>query len=68
MGDAARVRAERDFAYDGLAARLTPLARGDLSVLTSIGSGPAAPHRESPVPAPGTTLGPRPSDPPPPAP
>ena len=64
MGAAARTRAERDFAYDRLAARLTPLARGDLSVFTSIGSGRAAPHRESPVPAPGATLRPPPpSDP-----
>jgi glycosyltransferase involved in cell wall biosynthesis len=69
MGAAARTRAERDFAYDRLAARLTPLARGDLSVFTSIGSGPTAPHREPSVPAPGATLGPPPpSDPPPPDP
>jgi phosphatidyl-myo-inositol dimannoside synthase len=34
LGDAARVRAARDFSYDVLAARLAPLAAGDLSVLT----------------------------------
>jgi len=33
MGIAARTRAETSFAYDGLAARLTALARGDLSAL-----------------------------------
>jgi phosphatidylinositol alpha-1,6-mannosyltransferase len=33
MGAAARERVERDFAYDALAARLAPLASGDLSVL-----------------------------------
>jgi phosphatidylinositol alpha-1,6-mannosyltransferase len=33
MGDAARARAEEAFSYDSLAARLAPLARGDLSVL-----------------------------------
>jgi phosphatidylinositol alpha-1,6-mannosyltransferase len=32
MGAAARERVERDFAYDTLAARLAPLAAGDLSV------------------------------------
>ena len=37
MGAAARARAETAFAYDGLAARLTPLARGDLSGLAPIG-------------------------------
>ncbi len=36
MGVAARRRAEADFAYDALAARLTPLAGGDLSVLSPI--------------------------------
>jgi phosphatidylinositol alpha-1,6-mannosyltransferase len=34
LGEAARTRAIRDFAYDVLAARLAPLAAGDLSVLT----------------------------------
>jgi phosphatidylinositol alpha-1,6-mannosyltransferase len=37
MGDAARARAEHAFSYDTLAARLAPLARGDLSVLTPVG-------------------------------
>ena len=37
MGAAARARAETAFAYDHLAARLTPVARGDLSVLAPIG-------------------------------
>jgi phosphatidylinositol alpha-1,6-mannosyltransferase len=42
MGAAARARIEQAFAYDTLAARLTPLARGDLSVLVSVGRpGPA---------------------------
>ena len=42
MGAAARARAERSFAYDTLAARLTPLAQGDLSVLAPVGGrGPA---------------------------
>jgi phosphatidylinositol alpha-1,6-mannosyltransferase len=42
MGAAARARAEQAFAYDTLAARLTPLARGDLSVLAPVGEpGPA---------------------------
>ena len=36
MGEAARRRAEQDFAYDALAARLTPLARGDLSTLRTV--------------------------------
>jgi phosphatidyl-myo-inositol dimannoside synthase len=40
MGAAARTRAETAFAYDALAARLTPLARGDLSTLTPVGAGP----------------------------
>jgi phosphatidylinositol alpha-1,6-mannosyltransferase len=40
IGAAARLRAERDFAYDTLAARLTPLARGDLSGLTPVGARP----------------------------
>jgi phosphatidylinositol alpha-1,6-mannosyltransferase len=35
LGAAARRRAERDFSYDVLAARLAPLAAGDLSVLTT---------------------------------
>jgi phosphatidylinositol alpha-1,6-mannosyltransferase len=49
MGAAARARAEASFAYDGLAARLTPLARGDLSVLAPIGAGrSAAPRSPSP--------------------
>ena len=44
MGDAARARAETSFAYDTLAARLTPLAGGDLSGLAPVGSpGPAVP-------------------------
>ena len=38
MGCAARTRAEQHFAYDTLAARLVPLARGDLSVLSRISS------------------------------
>ena len=33
LGAAARLRAERELAYDALAARLAPLAAGDLSVL-----------------------------------
>jgi phosphatidylinositol alpha-1,6-mannosyltransferase len=37
MGAAARARAEQAFAYDTLAARLTPLAQGDLSVLAPVG-------------------------------
>jgi len=37
MGAAARSRAEVSFAYDRLAARLGPLARGDLSVLAPVG-------------------------------
>jgi phosphatidyl-myo-inositol dimannoside synthase len=42
MGAAARARAEQAFAYDTLAARLTPLAQGDLSVLAPVGRpGPA---------------------------
>jgi phosphatidylinositol alpha-1,6-mannosyltransferase len=35
MGAAARQRVERDFSFDALAARLAPLAAGDLSVLTT---------------------------------
>ncbi len=34
LGAAARARAEAEFAYDTLAARLAPLAAGDVSVLT----------------------------------
>ena len=34
LGAAARSRAENDFSYDALVARLAPLAAGDLSVLT----------------------------------
>jgi len=41
MGAAARIRAETSFAYDHLAGRLTPLARGDLSSLTPVGARPA---------------------------
>src|SRR5438552_979107 len=41
MGAAARARAETAFAYDRLAARLSPLARGNLSVLTPVGAIPA---------------------------
>jgi phosphatidylinositol alpha-1,6-mannosyltransferase len=42
MGAAARARAEQAFAYDTLAARLMPLAQGDLSVLAPVGQpGPA---------------------------
>jgi phosphatidylinositol alpha-1,6-mannosyltransferase len=41
MGVRARARAGTSFAYDGLAARLEPLARGDLSVLTPIVPAPA---------------------------
>jgi len=37
MGERARARARASFAYDGLAARLEPLARGDLSGLMPIG-------------------------------
>jgi phosphatidylinositol alpha-1,6-mannosyltransferase len=45
MGAAARARAERAFAYDILAARLTPLARGDLSGLGPVGAPrPAVPR------------------------
>ncbi|HEY3241376.1 MAG TPA: glycosyltransferase family 4 protein [Acidimicrobiia bacterium] len=40
LGAAARARAEAEFAYDALAARLAPLAAGDVSVLT-----PPAPAR-----------------------
>ena len=36
LGDAARARAEAEFAYDALAARLAPLASGDRSVLTPL--------------------------------
>ena len=43
MGAAARARAEQDFAYDHLAARLTPLAQGDLSVFTPVGAVRPAP-------------------------
>ena len=39
VADFLRGRAERDFAYETLAARLAPLARGDLSGLTPIGAG-----------------------------
>jgi phosphatidylinositol alpha-1,6-mannosyltransferase len=52
MGAAARARAEQGFAYDRLAARLTPLARGDLSVLAPIGAGRPPPPDEPPAPAP----------------
>ena len=38
MGADARTRAEQEFAYDHLAARLTPLAQGDLSVFTPVGA------------------------------
>ena len=41
MGAAARARAGAAFAYDHLAARLEPLARGDLSGLSPVGSRPA---------------------------
>jgi phosphatidylinositol alpha-1,6-mannosyltransferase len=41
MGAAARARAEHAFSYDTLAARLAPLAQGDLSVLTPVGGTPA---------------------------
>lgn len=37
MGAAARARAETSFAYDGLAARLAPLATGDTSGLEPVG-------------------------------
>jgi hypothetical protein len=37
LGAAGRARAEAEFAYDALAARLTPLARGDLSTLGPVG-------------------------------
>ena len=40
LGTAARTRVETEFAYDALAARLAPLAAGDVSVLT-----PPAPAR-----------------------
>jgi phosphatidylinositol alpha-1,6-mannosyltransferase len=36
LGKAARARAEAEFAYDALAARLAPLAAGDVSVLTPL--------------------------------
>ena len=41
---AARARAEQAFSYDTLAARLVPLARGDLSVLTPVGRPRPAPQ------------------------
>ena len=48
MGAAARRRAEEDFAYDRLAARLAPLATGDLSGLAPVGAGdPAGPAPRS---------------------
>jgi len=37
LGAAAATRARRDFSYDVLAARLAPLAAGDLSVLDRLG-------------------------------
>ncbi len=40
MGAAARARAETSFAYDSLAAGLTPLAQGDLSGLRPVGAAP----------------------------
>ena len=43
MAAAARQRAERSFNYDALAARLTPLAQGDLSGLTPVGAHVSAP-------------------------
>src|SRR5581483_10098883 len=51
MGERARARARASFAYDGLAARLEPLARGDLSGLTPIGSPGAGPptHPSPPI-------------------
>jgi len=61
MGSRARARAETSFAYDGLAARLEPLARGELSGLTPIGSPGAGPPAR---PAPGT---PTTAPPPPPS-
>ena len=42
MGAAARARAEQTFSYDRLAARLAPLAGGDLSVLSPVGARRAA--------------------------
>jgi hypothetical protein len=36
MGEAARTRAVAEFARDGLAARLAPVAAGDLSVLGTL--------------------------------
>jgi len=47
LGAAARARAETSFAYDALAARLTPLARGDLSGLAPVGA-PRPPVRTGP--------------------
>jgi phosphatidylinositol alpha-1,6-mannosyltransferase len=45
MGAAARARAETAFAYDILAARLTPLARGDVAGLPPVGAPrPAVPR------------------------
>jgi phosphatidylinositol alpha-1,6-mannosyltransferase len=45
MGAAARARAQTAFAYDILAARLTPLARGDLAGLRPVGAPrPAVPR------------------------
>ena len=43
MGAAGRARAGTSFAYDTLAARLTPLACGDLSGLTPLGGPPPDP-------------------------
>ena len=56
MGAAARRRAEQAFAYERLAARLAPLATGDLSGLMPIGAGSpspaAAPAPTTPPPEP----------------
>ncbi|HYT39813.1 MAG TPA: glycosyltransferase family 1 protein, partial [Acidimicrobiia bacterium] len=52
MGAAARARAETSFAYDILAARLAPLALGDLSALTPVGASPPAARGPAPAPPP----------------
>jgi phosphatidylinositol alpha-1,6-mannosyltransferase len=44
MGATARTRAETAFAYDHLATRLEPLARGDLSGLSRVETGGSAPR------------------------
>jgi glycosyltransferase involved in cell wall biosynthesis len=63
LGAAARARATSAFAYDRLAARLSPLTRGDLTVLRPVGA--AAPERERPASGPTAAPAPNPSAPPP---